>query len=132
MTEKPDSSPGSLTQRILDYVYHPNYQPLKPKGIHAALGLATDDYPLVRKTIKRMVVDGHLAYAGNHLVLTPDKIAGDPKLIRGTFRQAAAGFGLKGKTYTTVRKALAAAKRRAGEEDLIYVGGSIFVVAEVV
>ena len=41
-------------------------------------------------------------------------------------------FGLKGKTYSSVRKALAAAKTKAGKKDLIYVGGSIFVVAEVI
>ncbi len=89
----PSESTPNLNQRILDYVYHPNYQPLKPKGIHAALGLPVDDYPLVRKAIKRMVLDGTLAYAGNHLVFTPEKFTGDPKLTRGTFRQAAAGFG---------------------------------------
>ena len=41
-------------------------------------------------------------------------------------------FGLKGKTYSSIRRALAAAKRRAKEGDLIFVGGSIFTVAEVV
>ena len=47
------------------------------------------------------------------------------------FREQAAAFQLKGKAYPSVKKALAAAKRRAKAEDLIYVGGSIFVVAEV-
>lgn len=44
----------------------------------------------------------------------------------------AAGFGLKGKAYSSVRKALAAAKQRAEANDLVFVGGSIFVVAEVI
>jgi ribonuclease R len=93
VTEK-DKKPSSLLkQQILDFVFHPNYQPQKPKAIHAALGLPPDDYPLVRKAIKRMVLEGQIAYAGNHLVFTPDKLTGDPKLTRGTFRQAAAGFG---------------------------------------
>lgn len=39
---------------------------------------------------------------------------------------------LRGKTYSSVRNALAAARRRAEEEDFIYVGGSTFTVAEVV
>lgn len=39
---------------------------------------------------------------------------------------------LEGKAYVSVRKALAAAKKMATKDDLIYVGGSIFVVAEVV
>ncbi len=83
----------ALAQQILDYVYHPQYQPVKPKGIHRALGLPPDDYPLIRKAVKRLVLEGKLAYATNHLVLTPQQLSGAQKLTRGTFRQAAAGFG---------------------------------------
>lgn len=82
-----------LFQQILDFVYHPQYQPVKPKGIHRALGLPPETYQHVRKAVKRLVQEGKLAYAGNHLVLTPEQISGDTKLTRGTFRQAAAGFG---------------------------------------
>ena len=95
MTE-PDFGPKvdpALAQQILDFVYHPQYQPAKPKGIHRALGLPPDDYPLVRKTVKRLVNEGKLAYATNHLVFSPQTLSGDLKLTRGTFRQAAAGFG---------------------------------------
>ena len=66
---------------------------MKPKGIHHALGLDLDEYPAVRKAVKRLVIDGKLAYASNHLVVTPELMTGNPKLVRGTFRQAAAGFG---------------------------------------
>lgn len=82
-----------LTQRILNHVYHPHYKPVKPKGIHAALKLEPERYPEVRMAIKRLVSSGQLAYAGNHLVLTPQQVSGDPKLTRGKYRQAAAGFG---------------------------------------
>ncbi len=44
----------------------------------------------------------------------------------------AQGKGLLGKTYTSVRNALKAAKRQAKADDLIYVGGSTFVLAEVI
>lgn len=47
-------------------------------------------------------------------------------------RQKAAGFGLKGKAYTTVQKGLDAAKTAAEKTDLVFICGSIFVVAEVV
>lgn len=40
-------------------------------------------------------------------------------------------FDLHGRTYTSVRNALRAAKRAAHENDTIFVGGSIFTVAEV-
>jgi len=44
----------------------------------------------------------------------------------------AAQYLLEGKTYSTVGRALAAAKRKASAKDLILVTGSIFTVAEVV
>jgi ribonuclease R len=91
-TTKPSSDP-QLIQRILDYVYHPQYQPVKSKGIHRALELPPEDYQVVRMAVKRLVHEGKLVYGGNHLVLTPEQVTGNPKLIRGTFRQAAAGFG---------------------------------------
>ncbi|MEZ4961626.1 MAG: folylpolyglutamate synthase/dihydrofolate synthase family protein [Saprospiraceae bacterium] len=53
-------------------------------------------------------------------------------LDAGKLKEKAASFGLNGKAYSSVRKALAAAKRKARPGDLIYVGGSIFVVAEVI
>ena len=41
-------------------------------------------------------------------------------------------YGLSGKSYISVRKALAAAKIKAHSDDLVFIGGSIFVVAEVI
>ncbi len=46
-------------------------------------------------------------------------------------RQASA-HGLYGKAYSSVNNAFRAAQRQAGEMDLIFIGGSIFVVAEVI
>lgn len=43
----------------------------------------------------------------------------------------AARFGLKGNCYPTVRQALSAALANAGKNDLVFVGGSTFVVAEI-
>jgi len=47
-------------------------------------------------------------------------------------KEKADNFHLKGKTYPNVSEALSAAKMAADNEDLIFVGGSTFVVAEVV
>lgn len=44
--------------------------------------------------------------------------------------QMAGNFNLKGKAYRTVIAALDAARNNAGPQDLIFVGGSTFVVAE--
>ncbi len=40
-------------------------------------------------------------------------------------------FGLNGRSYKTVKKAFREAKKNAGFSDLIFVGGSTFVVAEI-
>ena len=47
-------------------------------------------------------------------------------------RDEAGAYGLKGSYYDSVRAALNSAKEFAGKNDLIFVGGSTFVVAEVV
>jgi dihydrofolate synthase/folylpolyglutamate synthase len=41
-------------------------------------------------------------------------------------------FGLEGDYYESVDSALEAAKKNALEDDLIFIGGSTFVVAEIV
>ena len=46
--------------------------------------------------------------------------------------EQAAGFGLKGETFATPAEALIQAKKDAASEDLILVGGSTFVVAEII
>jgi dihydrofolate synthase/folylpolyglutamate synthase len=58
-----------------------------------------------------------------------------PGIPRGldaeALRAQAAPLGLYGRAYASVRHALRAARRAAAPDDLIYVGGSTFVVAEV-
>jgi dihydrofolate synthase/folylpolyglutamate synthase len=59
-----------------------------------------------------------------------------PDIPRGLDAQSlwlkAEGFGLHGATYSSVKAALEAAQQAAGDGDLVFVGGSTFVVAEVV
>jgi dihydrofolate synthase/folylpolyglutamate synthase len=43
----------------------------------------------------------------------------------------AAGFGLKGECFVSVKEAFGAAKSNAENSDLVFVGGSTFVVAEI-
>ncbi len=47
-------------------------------------------------------------------------------------KEKAIEFGLQGEAYNSVEEALKAAKTAANHNDLIYIGGSIFVVAEIV
>ena len=59
-----------------------------------------------------------------------------PDIPRGleaeSIREKAAGFGLHGEAYGSVKEALQAAQANATDKDLVFVGGSTFVVAEVV
>ncbi|MDB4903178.1 MAG: fgs [Mucilaginibacter sp.] len=59
-----------------------------------------------------------------------------PDIPRGleaeTLKKQAASFGLQGEVYSSVKTALKSAQQNAGENDLVFVGGSTFVVAEVV
>ncbi|NLB92277.1 MAG: hypothetical protein GX792_02520 [Bacteroidales bacterium] len=43
----------------------------------------------------------------------------------------AAEYGLKGTVYSSVLKAFDAARENAGVNDMIFIGGSTFVVAEI-
>ena len=52
-------------------------------------------------------------------------------LLEIELMKSAAHFGLKGQVYTSVKEAFKAAKINAKNKDMIYVGGSTFVVAEI-
>ena len=58
-----------------------------------------------------------------------------PDIPRGLdnkiLKDKAAGYELTGESYGTVKAALDAAKQQAGKHDMIFIGGSTFVVAEV-
>ena len=49
-----------------------------------------------------------------------------------TLKSESKKYGLSGNSYKSVRKAFSAAKIKAKPDDMIFIGGSIFVVAEVI
>ncbi len=53
-------------------------------------------------------------------------------LDENNLKQKAADHGLMGNSYPTVKSALKAAKENSSKNDLIFIGGSTFVVAEVI
>ncbi|MBE0667026.1 MAG: bifunctional folylpolyglutamate synthase/dihydrofolate synthase, partial [Bacteroidales bacterium] len=56
-----------------------------------------------------------------------------PRALDENLLKAEAGkYGLEGESYSSVTKALEAARLVAGDDDMIFIGGSTFVVAEVV
>ncbi len=59
--------------------------------------------------------------------------AGIPRALNAsTLRDKAQNYNLKGEAYDNVKEALNSARRNAQKNDIIFVGGSTFVVAEVI
>lgn len=52
-------------------------------------------------------------------------------LNEGILKEKADKLGLKGESYKSVQKAVNAARKAANKDDMIYIGGSTFIVAEV-
>ena len=94
-----------LHELILNHVNAPNFRPVKPKVIAKQLGFAGDDVSRLKRTIKKLVKEGKLAYGPSHLIcpvvrknIRLPKWARPPKArkskhVVGTFRRAQGGFG---------------------------------------
>jgi ribonuclease R len=92
---------NQLEESIFQFVNAPGYRPIKPRAIAQQLKLAKDQAPDVRRAIKRLVHQGRLGYASNHLV-TPVTAAKNAKAaaktpksnrLRGVFQRRQKGFG---------------------------------------
>lgn len=58
--------------------------------------------------------------------------ANNPRALSANeLQQQAEEFKLKGEAYSSVKEAFTAAKKQASPSDLVFIGGSVFVVAEV-
>ncbi len=79
-----------LEQAVLALVARPGYRPLKPREIGDALGVTDDERDQLRRTIKKMVKRGLLAWGAGHQVRRPGD---DPHDLVGTFRRTEKGFG---------------------------------------
>src|SRR6188472_4416775 len=63
----------NLRDTVLEHVNNPNYHPVKPAVIAKKLGLANEAAEQLKKTIKRMVKAGELAWGPSHLVYPASK-----------------------------------------------------------
>lgn len=88
--------------------------------LHLVIGVVRDKD--LAKMLPQLPADGIYYFA------KPDIPRG---LEAEVLQKAAAEQGRKGKAYSSVKNALKAARRHAQKDDLIYVGGSIFVLAEI-
>ena len=91
------------------------------KKLHFVLGVVND------KDISKMLI--MLPKDAAYYFCKPDIPRG---LDAESLKQTADSYGLSGVVYASVKAAFLAAQANAGQEDLVFVGGSTFVVAEVV
>jgi ribonuclease R len=61
-------SPPELQTAIVDLVNRPDYHPVKPRIIAKRLGLPPEEAADVRRAVKRLVRQGLVSYASNHIV----------------------------------------------------------------
>ena len=91
------------------------------KNLHIILGVVSD------KDLKSVLP--LFPVAAQYYFSKPDVPRG---LEASVLQEQAAQYGLVGKKYKTISGALKAAKNAASAEDLIFIGGSTFVVAEII
>jgi dihydrofolate synthase/folylpolyglutamate synthase len=89
-------------------------------NLHIVFGMVSDKEP--EKLLNELPSDARFYFCKADL----------PRALNAeTLKEAAKHLGLKGDAYPTVKEALENAKKNAAKNDLIFVGGSIFVVAEI-
>ena len=103
-------------QAVVDQIYGLSF-----RHLHFILGMVSDKDP---ESILYLLPKGATYY-----FCKPDIPRG---MDAEELKQHAFKAGLRGETYNSVRLALNSAKNNAGANDLVFVGGSTFVVAEVV
>lgn len=91
------------------------------RKLHFVLGLVGDKDP--GKVLSLLPKTAHYYFCSFDL---PRAMNAEELLLQ------AAQFQLKGEAFPTVKKALSAAKDAAGRNDMIFIGGSTFVVAEAI
>lgn len=91
------------------------------KQLHMVIGMVSDKN-----------IDGMLALLPKDATYYFTKASIPRALDQNELQQRASSFGLKGNAYGTINEALTNAKNNAEIDDLVFVGGSTFVVAEVV
>ena len=89
---------SDLENAILGLVKTSGYKPAKPRVIAKNLGLKDDAARQAKKTIKKLVKEGKLAYGPNHLVGLPTQVQSNR--LTGVFRRMSAGYGFVRPTGT--------------------------------
>ncbi|MCG8323527.1 MAG: bifunctional folylpolyglutamate synthase/dihydrofolate synthase [Cytophagales bacterium] len=89
-------------------------------GVHIIWGMVNDKNTI--DILKLLPRDAHYYFCQAQI----------PRALpAGVLAESAKTLGLLGKTYDNVNTAISAAREAAGEDDIIFIGGSAFVVAEI-
>ena len=89
-------------------------------NLHIVFGMVSDKAP--EKLLTEFPADAKFYFCKADL----------PRALNAeTLKEAAQNLGLSGEAYPSVKDAFETAKKNADENDLIFIGGSIFVVAEI-
>ena len=97
----------TLEDAILNFVAQSGYRPMKPRAIAHRLHLSKDQMDEVKRSVKRLVRAGKLAYGANHLVRAGGAAAGkdareksaassgaaSKSRVLGVFHRTQKGFG---------------------------------------
>jgi ribonuclease R len=81
--------PEIFKKRIIKFLKHPNYTPLKLSPLAKALGVSSEDYPQFKLAFEELRRAGHVVIGAGNLVSLPP-LSGR---IIGTFRANPRGFG---------------------------------------
>src|SRR3954471_4708529 len=98
----------NLRATIFEHINNPSYHPVKPAVIAKKLGLSGEATQELKKTIKRMVKAGELAWGPSHLVCPASK----PQQ-HSSSSPSGSGRGEGALNAAAVKKAEAAAHRAA-------------------
>jgi ribonuclease R len=80
---------SDLVTRIVTAVTRPSYTAIKPKVLAKRLGIADDDYPEFRRTLRELIREGRLTVGRNNTIQ-----AADPHgTVVGTYRRGKSGNG---------------------------------------
>jgi dihydrofolate synthase/folylpolyglutamate synthase len=104
----------------LEYVLH-QIQGIPKSGLHLIIGFVNDKD--LSTVLSLFPADAHYYFT---------KASVPRALSEETLKTEALKYGLKGESFSTVQRALETAKQNAKKTDTIFIGGSTFVVAEVV
>jgi len=76
-------------KRIINFLKHPDYRPLKAGQLSRALAVSQQDYPQFKQTLEHLRQAGHIVIGAGSSIMLPALSS----LVIGTFRANPKGFG---------------------------------------